>query len=199
MRRIRQIKRRLETRLLVRDDKGGVYGVDYKWRPDNSDADLLAAQPDRKHRDPQARDGSIREQTWYYPSRENCLTCHNARTSGVLGLKTRQLNRTMTYPSGVSDNELRTLNHLHLLDPAAVRRAAGGPADAGGTVRQARAASRIAPAPTWMRTAPTATAPAAPWRTSMPATARPLAKQELIDGPDSHQRGNRPAACHRAA
>ena len=117
MRPIRRLLRRLETRLLVRDDKGGVYGVDYKWRPDNSDADLLPASltediPIR------GRDGSIHEQTWYYPSRENCLTCHNARTSGVLGLKTRQLNRTMTYPSGVSDNELRTLNHLHLLDTA---------------------------------------------------------------------------------
>ena len=111
-----QIRRRLETRLLVRDDKGGVYGVDYKWRADNSDADLLATSL-TENVQIRARDGSTSEQSWYYPSRADCLTCHNAHTSGVLGVKARQLNRLMTYPSGVRDNELRTLNHLHLLNP----------------------------------------------------------------------------------
>ncbi len=112
-----EIRRRLETRLLVRDDKGGVYGVTYKWRADNSEADLLPASLS-ENIPIRTKDGSTREQTWYYPSRENCLTCHNTHTSGVLGLKTRQLNRTLLYPSGVSANELKTLNHLHLLNPA---------------------------------------------------------------------------------
>jgi uncharacterized repeat protein (TIGR03806 family) len=109
--------RRLETRLLVRDDQGGVYGVTYKWRADNSDADLLGTGQIEKIAI-RARDGSSHEQSWYYPSREDCRTCHNAHTPGVLGVKPRQLNRTLSYPSGVTDNELRTLNHLHLLNPA---------------------------------------------------------------------------------
>ena len=109
-------QRRLETRLLVRDDKGGVYGVVYKWRPDNSDADLLTSSV-TEDIPIKAATGETHSQTWYYPSRQNCLECHNSHTSGVLGVKTRQMNRDFTYPSGVTDNQLRAWNHLGLLAP----------------------------------------------------------------------------------
>jgi uncharacterized repeat protein (TIGR03806 family) len=106
-------KRRLETRLLVCDSAGGVYGAVYKWRPDNSDADLLATSQTEEI---PVKTGEVR-QTWYYPSREDCLVCHNANAGGVLGVKARQMNRTFTYPSGVTENELRAWNHLGLFAP----------------------------------------------------------------------------------
>ena len=116
------LKRRLETRLLVCDSNGGVYGVVYKWRPDNSDADLLGTDPnEEKGRTEEISiengNGESSKQTWYSPSRRDCLACHNAKTSGVLGVKARQMNRSFTYPSGVTDNQLRAWNHAGLLTP----------------------------------------------------------------------------------
>jgi hypothetical protein len=111
-------RKRLETRLLVRNNAGSVYGVTYKWRSDNSDADLLPGSLDEDIAITTIS-GAPRIQRWSYPSRGQCLICHNSTANYVLGVKTHQMNGNFTYPStGRTDNQLRTFAHLGLLNPA---------------------------------------------------------------------------------
>jgi uncharacterized repeat protein (TIGR03806 family) len=85
------VVRRLETRFLVRGNDVQLFGLTYRWREDQKDAELLSDGADE---DIVIRTsaGGTRTQRWHYPSRSECLLCHNHTAGGILGISTRQLN-----------------------------------------------------------------------------------------------------------
>lgn len=93
---------KIETRLLVRHSDGQWAGYTYEWRTDQSDADLLSA----------GKSKLVGTQTWQYPSRGECMTCHTATAGRTLGPEIAQLNRTLAYPRGVTANQVETLAGL---------------------------------------------------------------------------------------
>jgi uncharacterized repeat protein (TIGR03806 family) len=104
------LTKRLETRVLLRHDTGW-QGYTYRWNSSGTDADLLDDAADETFT---IQDGSgSRQQTWHYPSRAECLLCHTAAAGRVLGVRTRQLNRSFPYPA-LRDNQLRAWNHIAL-------------------------------------------------------------------------------------
>jgi hypothetical protein len=86
MKHFRVEDRLVETRLLVRHTGGGWAGYSYEWNAEQTDATLL-------------EDGKIvqlEHQSWLFPSRANCLTCHTAQAGYTLGPEVLQLNASPT-------------------------------------------------------------------------------------------------------
>ncbi len=96
---------RLETRLLWYSATGTWNGYSYGWNADQSVASLL----------PDGETATTDGQSWTYPSRANCLTCHNAVAGGLLGVRVAELDRTVTLANNQNVNQLQQMANQNLI------------------------------------------------------------------------------------
>ena len=80
---------RLETRFFIVGTNGVGYGLTYQWNEDGTDATLLTVG-DQRQFDITEGGQFAYTQTWDYPSRDQCLSCHNNNANYVLGVNTHQ-------------------------------------------------------------------------------------------------------------
>jgi hypothetical protein len=90
----------METRFLIRRGASSWEGYSYRWRANGADADLLAGASSQTANWSLAGGGV---HTHTYPSRADCLRCHNTSVGRVLGLRTGQLDRRVDYGGVVAD------------------------------------------------------------------------------------------------
>lgn len=114
------MSRRLETRVLhykslAGDDSVGDQfwrAYTYIWNDEQTDAVLLEETHGREQiftiQDPTAPGGK-RQQTWHFPSRMECIVCHNMAAKYVVGINTMQMNHDYEYAGGL-------VNQLHAFD-----------------------------------------------------------------------------------
>ena len=109
---------RLETRFFIVGEGGRGYGLSYQWNEAGTDALLLGGGTSRSYDIYEAGEWAYTQQ-WDFPSRAQCLTCHNANAGYVLGVKTHQLNGEHYYAStGATANQLAYLSNHNVFSPA---------------------------------------------------------------------------------
>jgi glucose/arabinose dehydrogenase len=101
--------KRIETRFIVKNSEG-VYGVTYRWGDSTTNASLVPEAGMDENFVIHDRDGTIlRTQTWHYPARTECLSCHTAVAGFALGVNTPQMNRKHDY-AGTTANEIQAFS-----------------------------------------------------------------------------------------
>ncbi len=106
--------RPIETRLMIKR-QGEWYGYSYAWNDDGDDAVLVPRDGvDRPLRVLEASaTEKVRDQTWHYPSRAECMVCHSRAANWSLGLSTSQMNRDYNYGGGQA-NQIAALARIGL-------------------------------------------------------------------------------------
>jgi uncharacterized repeat protein (TIGR03806 family) len=92
----------IETRLFAHGQLGW-QGFSYEWNDAQTEATLLSA----------AKDKTVNNVNWHFPSAGQCLECHTSAAGFSLGLETKQLNGELFYPANQrTANQLTTLVHI---------------------------------------------------------------------------------------
>ena len=99
--------RRIETRFLVKTATD-VYGLTYRWRDDQTDADLVGPYGDDVPYSVLVN-GAPTKQVWRYPARGECVFCHTDLGGYALGFNTRQMNGSHIY-GGLTQNQIQALS-----------------------------------------------------------------------------------------
>jgi uncharacterized repeat protein (TIGR03806 family) len=108
----RMAGKNFETRFVVRHFGGGWSAYTYAWLADQSDAYLVGPNPLALNPSVNPNIG----QSWEYPGRSQCFSCHTAAAGRALGIETRQMNVNEYYPvTGRTANQLVTFSALGML------------------------------------------------------------------------------------
>jgi uncharacterized repeat protein (TIGR03806 family) len=102
--------KRMETRVIVCTDHGGKYGLTYRWNEEGTDAFLLTDGAQADYTLTRA-DGSAVSFKWSFPAAGECFLCHTDLSGQALGLRTRQISRSVARPeSAKPHNQLALFN-----------------------------------------------------------------------------------------
>jgi uncharacterized repeat protein (TIGR03806 family) len=96
----------VETRLFVHFDEQTWVGYSYEWDEAQTEATIV---PDERRT--RMFDTGKRTVEWSYPSRVDCMKCHNKAGGSTLGAQTAQMNRVLN-----GTNQIETLGALALFD-----------------------------------------------------------------------------------
>lgn len=108
--------RRLETQLLHYD--GLTWrGYTYAWNESQTDAELVPAHGGRAELivSDAAAPGGERRQTWQFPSRADCVRCHNPWAENALAFSVPQLDRDVDV-GGTRENQLTLFERIGLIE-----------------------------------------------------------------------------------
>ncbi|HTR56042.1 MAG TPA: hypothetical protein VMJ10_35440 [Kofleriaceae bacterium] len=122
-------RRAVETRFLVDDAELGWQGFSYRWLPDGSDATL---QPDAEQTYAWPLDDGTTH-VHFYPSRSDCIECHQSTYGPLLGVRAPELARWVDYGGTIAD-QLGTLANIGVVPPATSAAPFASPDDPSQTV-----------------------------------------------------------------